>query len=768
MQIINDLTFDDTFDIDQFEDVPTSGTKLRSARDLNEKDLLEDELQPVEAIESEDQNGGSWLMQSVKRVRRGLGRLFGSDSKSQNIEKTKSKQHKKRSHGERLAGEKKKRQHFTEGEGGQQQQRKKRKHVKPDEEPRPKKQSKKLLQITNKHNKRQSNGDDNFEGSGDEDDLYETDQWQMSFTLVEPWLEEYSEGPRNPQYETLRHQVETAFMEVISDLYGDDIDYGVKVKFVKVSQTSDNYKIHCVVQLELPKKMKDFGNRLREQISKYRRIGQNLTAELDENFSFQTDVSDHEYVDNVTPYGYDHDDNGFKYDCDQEVFTCGDGQEIPCIYRCDNKFDCDDETDEGKEMCETIFNEDELAAEDDRQNNHGNEDEHRGRHSGEEGNDDGYPQNRRSEEDERYPDGDSHYSEREHSHPSGGSDRSEGEGDRHYPESGNYPESNRYPESEHYPEGDRRYPESEHYPEGDRRYPESEHYPEGDRRYPESEHYPEGDRRYPESEHYPEGDRRYPESEHYPEGDHRYPESEHYPEGDRRYPESKHYPEGDRRYPEGNDPGYGSTGSRHSESDHEHPLGPHTDVSTNNELNCLINPNGEFLCRDGQTLPCYLRCNGQPDCEDHSDEAHEECSRTETDTDNGFDASTEGDIHIGGDIDFDGSGEGETHHFNGTETSPVYTSSQNGGGCRGDATYTCRQSGYVICDEHVCDGTEHCLDGEDEENCSNEDNNSYEKVCSANEFKCDNRCLPKEYQCNGVTECFDRTDEENCPGELAL
>ncbi|XP_037895157.1 basement membrane-specific heparan sulfate proteoglycan core protein isoform X24 [Glossina fuscipes] len=793
-QVTNDLTFDDTFDIDQFEDVPASGTKLRSARDLNEQDLIDDELQPVEAIDSEDQNGGSWLMQSVKRVRRELGRLFGSDNNSQDIEKTRSKQHRRRSHGERLAGEKKKRQQSPEGENGQQQQRKKRKQVRPDGELKAKKQSKKLMKITGKHSKRQSNGDDNFEGSGDDEDLYETDQWQTLFTLNEPWLDEYRDGPSSPQYQNLGHQVETAFMEVISDMYGDDVDYSVKVKFVRVIPTSDHYKIHCIVQLELPKKMKDFGDRLREQIAKYRRIGQNLSAEVDEQFYFRTDVTDHEYVDNVTPDGYEHGNNGFKYDCDQDgFFTCGDGQEIPCIYRCDNKFDCEDETDEAKEMCDTIFNEDELSAEDER--HRGNEDEHRERHSGEEGNDGGYTENRHSEEDQRYPVDDDRNSGREHQYPAEGSDRSENEpryseGDRRYPESDRrYPEEDsdhrgsdsRYPENEHYPEGDHRYPEGEHYPGGDRRHPEGEQYPRGDHRYHENEHYPDGDHHYPENEHYPEGDHRYPEGEHYPGGDRRYPEGEHYPGGDRSYPEREHYPDVDHRYPDGKisysgsdprypdiDPRYGShrPDSTSSESDHGHPLGPHTDVSTSEEFNCLANPNGEFLCQDGRILPCYLRCDGQPDCQDHSDEADEECSRTENDTDNGFDTSTEGDIHIGGDNEFDGSGEGEVEprHFNVTETSPVYTSPQHGGGCRGDATYTCRHSGYVICDEHVCDGTEHCLDGEDEENCGSvEDNTSYEKVCAANEFKCDDRCLPKEYQCNGVIECYDRTDEEHCP-----
>lgn len=54
---------------------------MRSARDLDEQAFIEDELQPVDESNSESANGGSWLMQSVKRVRRELGRLFGGDEK---------------------------------------------------------------------------------------------------------------------------------------------------------------------------------------------------------------------------------------------------------------------------------------------------------------------------------------------------------------------------------------------------------------------------------------------------------------------------------------------------------------------------------------------------------------------------------------------------------------------------------------------------------------------------------------------------------------
>lgn len=42
------------------------------------------------------------------------------------------------------------------------------------------------------------------------------------------------------------------------------------------------------MQLELPKQMKGFGDRLRDHIAKYRRIGQNLSAEVDEQFYFRT------------------------------------------------------------------------------------------------------------------------------------------------------------------------------------------------------------------------------------------------------------------------------------------------------------------------------------------------------------------------------------------------------------------------------------------------------------------------------------------------
>nr|XP_043066119.1 basement membrane-specific heparan sulfate proteoglycan core protein isoform X9 [Drosophila bipectinata] len=75
--------------------------------------------------------------------------------------------------------------------------------------------------------------------------------------------------------------------------------------------------------------------------------------------------------------------------------------------------------------------------------------------------------------------------------------------------------------------------------------------------------------------------------------------------------------------------------------------------------------------------------------------------------------------------------------------------------CRGDATFTCRRSGRVICDDMVCDGNRDCADAEDEENCNRE-------VCNDSEFKCDNKCLPLTLRCDNRYDCEDQTDEAGC------
>ncbi|KAH8329979.1 hypothetical protein KR067_012076, partial [Drosophila pandora] len=77
--------------------------------------------------------------------------------------------------------------------------------------------------------------------------------------------------------------------------------------------------------------------------------------------------------------------------------------------------------------------------------------------------------------------------------------------------------------------------------------------------------------------------------------------------------------------------------------------------------------------------------------------------------------------------------------------------------CRGDATFTCHQSGRIVCDEVICDGTRDCPDGEDEDNCPTES-----QVCNDSEFKCDNKCLPLSLRCDNRYDCEDQTDEAGC------
>nr|6BYV_A Chain A, Very low-density lipoprotein receptor [Homo sapiens] len=113
----------------------------------------------------------------------------------------------------------------------------------------------------------------------------------------------------------------------------------------------------------------------------------------------------------------------------------------------------------------------------------------------------------------------------------------------------------------------------------------------------------------------------------------------------------------------------------------------------------------DFVCNNGQCVPSRWKCDGDPDCEDGSDESPEQCHmRT----------------------------------------------------CRIHEISCGAHSTQCIPVSWRCDGENDCDSGEDEENCGN-------ITCSPDEFTCSSgRCISRNFVCNGQDDCSDGSDELDC------
>ncbi|MPC35851.1 Very low-density lipoprotein receptor [Portunus trituberculatus] len=174
---------------------------------------------------------------------------------------------------------------------------------------------------------------------------------------------------------------------------------------------------------------------------------------------------------------------------------------------------------------------------------------------------------------------------------------------------------------------------------------------------------------------------------------------------------------------------------------------------------CLLSPakpcyKTELRCNSGKCIPERWKCDGEPDCDDQSDENPEECAQM-----CGGDGSRERwECGSGQCIPLDWRCDNEVDCDDDTDEKDC----PSGIVCKADE-FTCHSvtnKSNCIPLNWVCDGASDCDDGSDEVNCN--------ATCTSEQFTCaSGKCISKRWHCDGDNDCGenDASDEVNCPNE---